>query len=116
MEKNTGNTSSGPQKDSFKNTPHTSTAAGSRVSESQDASISLTGRDKISDVKNRIVEQAGPAMESLRTNFQSFSETARPYLANAESVVRRQPMYAVLGAAALGMFVGMMIARPSSRV
>lgn len=106
MEKNT-NTSSG----SFKNTPHIESSTDMKPA------TNVGGKSEMIDnVKNRITQQAGPAMESLRSGLRGFQDTSRPYVENASTYVRQYPLAAVFGGIAVGALLGMWIARPSNRV
>ncbi|MEZ0392086.1 MAG: hypothetical protein ACAH59_07730 [Pseudobdellovibrionaceae bacterium] len=84
-------------------------------SEAAGASAARTS-DVINNVKSKIADQAGPAVEKFQTTFRDVQETAQPYLENAQSYFRRYPLYSVLGAAAIGAVIGMIVARPTNRV
>lgn len=110
MDKNTN--ASGSTKDSFKNTPHVD---GANTTSKTASSASVDRSSMVNNVREKIADQAGPAIDSIRSQFSRIQESGRPYLENAGSYVRRYPMYSLLGAAAAGALIGMAIARPSSR-
>ncbi len=71
--------------------------------------------DKVNEVKDKIVQQAGPAVDYLKSNLSNVSERSQVYIQDASSLIRRYPFYSVLGAVAIGAFVGMSISRSSDR-
>jgi ElaB/YqjD/DUF883 family membrane-anchored ribosome-binding protein len=88
--------SSSSSKDTFKNTPHVGSQMGS-------------------DVKSTVMEQAKPAVDFLKQNFSTVQDSAREYFDASSGVIKRNPFYAMLGAAAIGVGLGMWISsRPSS--
>lgn len=115
---------SNTNRDEFKNTPQVS-APDNDINQSLDTNFAQgssgsTGASyggigsKMSDVKNRIVNQAGPAVDYLKNNFSGVGTKAQGYTQNVGSMVRQYPFYSLLGAVAIGAFIGMAIAKPSS--
>ena len=70
-------------KEGFKNTPHVATGA-------LDA-----------DASGSIMEQARPAMDFVKKNFSNVSDSAVGYYNASAGILRRNPLYAILGAAAI---------------
>ncbi len=88
-----GNTSG--SKDAFKNTPH----VGSQV---------------LGDAKNSIMDQAQPAVDFVKQNFSNVQDSAKDYFDASTGVIRSNPFYAILGAAAIGVGLGMWISSSRS--
>ena len=82
-------------KDAFKNTPH---VAGQAVTEA----------------KNSIMDQAQPAVDFIKQNFSSVQGSAKQYYSASTGVIRNNPFYAMLGAAAIGVGLGMWLSSRNS--
>ncbi len=87
--------SSASTKDSFKNAPH---VAGQAMSEA----------------KNSILEQTQPAVDFFKQNFSSVQDSAKQYYSATTGAVRNSPFYAILGAAAIGVGIGMWVSSRNS--
>ena len=88
-------------KESFKNAPNMKSGIAASVGSS------------VEDMKDSVVEKAGPAVDYIKDNFRMVQETTRPYIDDAEALIKKHPFYAILGAAAVGTMVGMILSRPA---
>lgn len=108
------------EKDTFKNTPHVSERNTSSATEASDADLGtgMSARmgSSIGDAKNAIMEQARPAVDYVRNNLRPVMDNSQQYLTDARGVVTRYPFYAIAGAAAIGVVVGMMFTRSSRSI
>lgn len=77
--------------------------------------VAREAKASFNDLKDRIADRTAPAVDYLKTNFSSVGERAQDYIQSTGSLVRRYPFYSLIGAVAIGTFVGMAIARPSSK-
>ena len=82
-------------KDAFKNTPHVASQA-------------------VGDAKNSIMDQAQPAVDFVKQNFSNVQDSAKEYYDASTGIIRSNPFYAMLGAAALGVGLGMWISSRNS--
>jgi len=117
MEKTVNSSTNASNKDSFKNTPHASGSANASSSAASDLKSTIASGDvkgTMNEVKSAIVDQAGPAMSYLKDGFSTISDRSQVYVKDAGALIRKYPFYSLLGAVAVGAFIGMAI-RPSSK-
>jgi len=76
--------------------------------------ISSSVSSAIGTARGAIADKAAPAMDYLKNNFSSVRDSSQVYLDDAEALIKRYPIYTVLGAAAIGAVVGMLMSRSGS--
>jgi ElaB/YqjD/DUF883 family membrane-anchored ribosome-binding protein len=121
MEKTVNSSTNASNKDSFKNTPHaggsanaSSASTSSAAGDIKSAIASGDVKGTMNEMKSAIVDQAGPAMSYLKDGFSTISDRSQVYVKDAGALIRKYPFYSLLGAVAVGAFLGMAI-RPSSK-
>lgn len=70
----------------------------------------------LGDARTALMEQARPAVDYVRNNFRPLMDQSGQYVTSARGVITSHPFYAIAGAAAIGVFVGMMFSRPTRSI